>query len=86
MEVEGEFIVTGRAQGRVLTQRAQIAQRSRRDRGGVELVEHEVDDDAGDGDVEPNGESPAGNATMKLELASQGAANGQDYQGNDCDG
>jgi len=50
------------------------------------VVEHEVDDDAGDGDVKPEWESPTGDATMKLELAAQGAANGQDDQGNDGDG
>lgn len=42
------------------------------------MVEQEVDDDAGDGYVEPNGESPAGDATMKFKLLTQGAANGDE--------
>ena len=56
------------------------------ERSGVQVVEEEVDEDAGDGDVEPEREGPAGDATMKLELAAQGAADGEDHQGNDGHG
>jgi len=50
------------------------------------VVEEEVDDDAGDGDVEPEREGPAGDAAMKFELTAQGAADGDDDKRNDDDG
>jgi len=50
------------------------------------VVEEEVDENAGDGDVEPERESPASDAAVKLELRAQGAADGDDDKRNDDDG
>ena len=54
--------------------------------GGIQLIDHEVDDDAGDGDVEPEGEGPAGDEAVFVELLEPGAAEGDEDQGNDDDG
>ena len=44
----------------------------------VELVNHEVDDDAGDADVEPKGKGPFGDGAMLIELLGPGAAQGDE--------
>ena len=49
------------------------------------MVDHEVDDDAGDGDVEPEGEGPAGNAAMLVETFEESATKGEDDEWNDGD-
>ena len=54
--------------------------------GRVELVDHEVDDDAGDGDVEPQWKGPAGDEAMLIETLEKRAAQCDQYEGNDHDG
>jgi hypothetical protein len=54
--------------------------------GGVDLVDHQVDNDAGDGDVEPKGEGPAGDEAMLIEFFEEGAAKGGKDERNDDDG
>ena len=55
------------------------------ERSGVEMVEEEVDEDAGDGNVEPERKSPARNAAVELELRPQGAADGDENKWNNGD-
>ena len=50
------------------------------------MVEHEVDDDAGDGDVEPEGEGVAGDEAMLIEFFEEGAAEGDEDERDDDDG
>ena len=47
-------------------------------------IQHPIDDHAGTGDVEPNGECPAGDAAVGGEAALEGAGEGED--GEDGDG
>ena len=49
------------------------------------LVEHEVDQDAGDGDIEPEGEGPAGPGAVALEAAFQGVGHCDEDQRDDGD-
>ena len=37
-------------------------------RSGIEAIEQKKDDHPGDGDLEPDGQSPASDATMAIEL------------------
>ena len=53
---------------------------------GVDLVDHEVDDDAGDGNVEPEGEGPAGDEAVLVEAFEPSAAESDDDERNDDDG
>jgi hypothetical protein len=53
---------------------------------GVDLVDHEVDDDAGDGDVEPERQGPAGDEAVLIEALEEGAAKRDDDERNDGDG
>jgi len=53
---------------------------------GVELVDQEVDDDAGDGNVEPEGQGPAGQETVLIEELVESAAQSDDDEWNDRDG
>src|SRR4051812_42502409 len=41
--------------------------------GPIKMIEHHVDDHAGDGDVEPERERPAGNRAVAREVAAQSA-------------
>lgn len=45
---------------------------------GVPFIDHEVDDYAGDGDVEPEGQGPAGDDAMLVEFLEPGAAQGNE--------
>src|ERR1700757_3179572 len=47
------------------------------------VVEHEVDENTGDRDVEPEREGPAGDGAMAVEALAQGSGQGDDHQGND---
>src|SRR5690348_1934125 len=49
---------------------------SDRRRGGIDAVQQEIDDDAGDRDIQPDGESPAGDAPMTIEFLSQSTREG----------
>jgi len=51
----------------------------------VDLVDHEVDDDAGDGDVEPEGEGPAGDEAVLIEPFEPSAAERDDDERNNGD-
>jgi hypothetical protein len=42
----------------------------------IKLIDHEVDDDACDADVEPQGEGPAGDSAMFVEAFEEGEAEG----------
>lgn len=53
---------------------------------GVELIDEEVDDNAGDGNVEPEGESPAGDEAMFVETREPGPAESDDDERNDDNG
>ena len=53
---------------------------------GVELVDHEVDDDAGHRDVEPQGKGPAGDEAVLIETPEPRAAERDDDQRNDDHG
>ena len=53
---------------------------------GVELVEEEVDDNAGEGDVEPEGESIAGDEAVFIEFFEEGAAERDEDERDDDDG
>ena len=46
------------------------------------MVEKKVNEDAGDGNVEPQRKSPARNAAVELELRPQGAAGGDENKWN----
>lgn len=52
----------------------------------IDLVDHEVDDYAGDADVEPEGEGPAGDLAVLVETLGPGAAEGDEDERNDDDG
>ena len=52
----------------------------------VELVDHEIDDNAGDGDVEPEGEGPAGDEAVLVETLQPSAAQSDDDHGHDDNG
>ena len=52
----------------------------------IQLVDQEVDDDAGDGDVEPEGEGPAGDEAMLVKFLEPGAAEGDEDQRDDDNG
>jgi len=54
--------------------------------GGVEDVDEKVDDDAGDGDVEPERESPAGDEAVLVEAGEEGSAKGDEDERDDDDG
>ena len=43
---------------------------------GEPLVEHEVNEDAGDGDIEPEGECPSGPGAVFFEAAFDGVRHG----------
>lgn len=45
---------------------------------GVDLVEEEVDEDAGDGDVKPEGQGVAGDEAVLVEFFKEGAAEGDE--------
>src|SRR6266571_857516 len=53
---------------------------------GVEAIEQKIDDHAGDGDVQPDGQSPAGDAAMAIEFLRQGARERDQGQRHDDDG
>src|SRR5579864_4679810 len=53
------------------------------DSRGEPVVEHEVDEDTSDRDVQPEREGPAGNGAMAVEALAQGSGQGDDHQGND---
>ena len=50
------------------------------------MVDHEVDDDAGDADVEPEGERPAGDLAVLVEAFGPRAAEGDEDEWHDDDG
>jgi len=52
----------------------------------VDLVEHEVDDDAGYGDVEPEGQGVTGDEAMLVESFEIGSADGDEDERDDDDG
>ncbi len=52
----------------------------------VEMIEHPIDDDTGDGDVEPKGERPACDGFVAIELFTESAAEGHEYKRDDGDG
>lgn len=52
----------------------------------VDLVDHEVDDYAGDADVEPQGEGPAGDLAVLIEAFDPRATEGDEDERNDDDG
>src|SRR5579863_4752452 len=52
----------------------------------LENVEHQVDDDAGDADVKPDGKGPACDGPMAPELALPGPANGDGRENGDGGG
>ena len=53
---------------------------------GEPLVEHEVNEDAGDGDIKPEGECPAGPGAVFFEAAFDGVRHGHQNEGDDDDG
>ena len=50
------------------------------------MVDQEVDQDASDGDVEPEREGPPGNEAVFVETLEEGAAQGDDNERDDDDG
>jgi len=52
---------------------------------GVDFVDHEVDDHAGDGNVEPEGEGPAGDEAVLVEAFEPSAAERDDDERNNDD-
>ena len=54
--------------------------------GRVDLIKHEIDDDAGDRDIEPEGEGPTGDNAVSVEALEQGPAEGHDDHGDDDEG
>jgi len=55
-------------------------------RRSVEAVEQEIDDDAGDGDIEPDREGPAGDAAVTVEFLREGAGKRDQRERHDDDG
>ncbi len=47
---------------------------------GVDLVEEEVNQDSGDGDVHPDWPSPAGDSAVFVESFAEGVVEGQEHQ------
>jgi hypothetical protein len=50
------------------------------------LVDHEINNYAGYGDIEPQGEGPSGDDSMLIEFLQPGAAESDEDEGNDDDG
>src|SRR3954447_334893 len=51
-----------------------------------DVVEHEVDDDAGDGNVHPDGVGPAGDSAVANILLAECAGESDDHEWHDCCG
>ena len=49
----------------------------------IEVIEHQVNEHAGDRDIEPKRQGPARDATVTQELAAFRAAHGDDHKGHD---
>src|SRR3954466_651335 len=54
--------------------------------GPIKMIEHHVDHHAGDGDVEPERERPAGDGAMAREVAAQSASERDKDERHDHDG
>lgn len=50
------------------------------------MIKHEVDDNAGHGDIEPHRERVSRDAAMAKELSSKRACQSNDYERHDSDG